>query len=123
MRALNALALLRVSLRDRLASSRHLRSTLAAVPVLLRVVTVCFLHIFTCICMRLKAWLATRVSLRLARPARARRSRRLRAMLAATPVLFAHTLGTYHIEKTNQVSGSMQHGVAACLWLACLSQR
>ncbi len=55
-----------------------------------------------------KAWLATRVSLRLAcmpHPARARRSRRLRATLAAAPVLFAHTIGPFHMEKTYSISG------------------
>ena len=47
--------------------------------------------------MRSKAWLAARVPLRQARmprPARARRSRRLRATLAAAPVLFTHAAAT-----------------------------
>ncbi len=43
------------------------------------------------VCTFKKAWYAARVSLRLARmPTQARRSRRLHAMLAAAPGLFAH---------------------------------
>ena len=52
------------------------------------------------LCVRSKASLAPRVSLRLARtprPARARRSRRLCATLVAAPVLFAHAFGPCHV--------------------------
>jgi hypothetical protein len=58
----------------------------------------------TCVYVRAKAWLAARVSLRLARmphPARARRSSCLHATLVAAPVLFAHAFGIRHnMEKT-----------------------
>ena len=51
--------------------------------------------------MRSKAWLAARVSLRLARMPRTassvQRSRRLRSMRAAAPVLLAHALHTSHM--------------------------
>jgi hypothetical protein len=46
-------------------------------------------------CMRSKAWLAARVSLRL--PRTAQRSRRLRSTRAAAPVLLAHALVTKNI--------------------------
>ncbi len=53
------------------------------------------------LCMRPKAWLATRVSLRLARlpctTSNAQRSRRLRSTRAAAPVLFAHAEVTKNI--------------------------
>jgi hypothetical protein len=60
--------------------------------------------------MHSKAWLAARVSLRLARkprPARARRSRRLRVTLAAAPVLFAHAFVRCNVEKTFPIGSRM----------------
>jgi hypothetical protein len=65
--------------------------------------TLCFLQMLSCVCMRSKAWLAACVSLQLARmprPAQERRSRRLRATLAAAPVLFVHAFGPCYMEKT-----------------------
>jgi hypothetical protein len=61
---------------------------------------VCALHMLAFVCVRSKSWLAARKSLRLARPARTRRSRRLRATLAEAPALFAHAFGPCHMEKT-----------------------
>ena len=56
---------------------------------------------FSVLCMRSKAWLAARVSLRLARLPRtassAQRSRRLRSTRAAAPVLLAHADVTKNI--------------------------
>jgi hypothetical protein len=91
--------------------------------------TLCFLHMLACagVCMRSKAWLAARVSLRLPRmprPARARRSRRLHSTLAAAPVLFAHALGPCHMEKTQGISCSW-YGCALCAtlsYVACCLQ-
>ena len=48
--------------------------------------------------------LAASVSLRLG-PSRVRRSRRLRATLAAAPVLFAQAFGPNHMEKTYGTGG------------------
>ena len=64
---------------------------------------------------RSNAWLAVRVSLRLAlmpRTARARRSHRLRAALAAAPFFSAHALGSYHMEKTYHTGWSYYDMVA-----------
>ncbi len=61
--------------------------------------------------------LPCRVSLRLAhmpRPARVRRSYRLRAALAAAPVLFAHTFGPCHLQKTCGTSGTYVRSRDAC---------
>ncbi len=68
--------------------------------------TVCFLCMLSCVCMHSKAWHATRVSLwlaRMPRPARARRSSRLRSTLAAALVLYAHDFGPCHMEKTKSI--------------------
>ena len=63
--------------------------------------TICFLHMLSCVCVRSKAWLAARVSRRLAR-----RSCRLRTTLAAAPVVFAHGFGPFHMEKTYEINGT-----------------
>jgi hypothetical protein len=96
----------------------------------------CFLNVLTCVCVREKASLpAARVSLRLARmprPVRARRSHRLRATLAAAPVLFAHAFGPCHKEKiwypqyqSNAGACPQRQGAAAreSLKLACAPKR
>ena len=64
--------------------------------------------------MRSKAWLAARVSLRLARLPRtassAQRSRRLRSTLAAAPVLLAHTEVTKTLYLLNGYETEVPHG-------------
>ena len=64
------------------------------------------------VCMRSKAWLAARVSLRLAdmpHPAQARHSHRLRVTLAAAPVPFANVFGPCHMEKTYRIGGNTKY--------------
>jgi hypothetical protein len=62
-----------------------------------------------CMCVHSKAWLArARYYGELACLALlgVRRSRRLRATLMAAPVLFAHSFGPFHVEKTYRNGGT-----------------
>ncbi len=71
--------------------------------------TLCFLNMLTCVCVRSKAWLAARVSVHVSPLLGQGAPRRLRAMLAAAPILFVHAFVPYHMEKVYRVGG-----VTAC---------